>query len=324
MADSHPSTTSCNSKNDKNENNNNNMNQTLLQLNDYKLPVEITNHIISFFVPEAGLCISNDPDYDADLDTIRALLKTNLSVKQEMLRLIFHKPLNIYITNGKRCGCRQQEEFHPLNRLAFLPLVRWNEVKVYFAPKELEFPAHPGMRTCGSAWSSDKDSDIDSAELAQAVKCVADQSSALGNDLLNLRGSSLRTRAVNFKFFFEQLQGGDSVWHLDLVNCMLQRWDWTVADHSGDSPSRPELPHQVYVDISMLDLARLWRGQPTLNQCRHVCLASQHKFLSTPLGWVRGIVWKNRSATTDGKGARIIACVYLRDHDYQHTRDTNP
>ncbi|KIW89572.1 uncharacterized protein Z519_09728 [Cladophialophora bantiana CBS 173.52] len=80
---------------------NGNNNLILLQVNNYRLPQEIILQIVSCFVSEAGLCFSNSPDYDADVSTIRALLKTTLSIKRELLRRILAKPLHIYITSGK-------------------------------------------------------------------------------------------------------------------------------------------------------------------------------------------------------------------------------
>ncbi|OQV02930.1 hypothetical protein CLAIMM_08043 [Cladophialophora immunda] len=240
---------------------------TLLQLNNFKLPNEIISQVISGFVPHAGLCISNDPDYDADLDTIRRLLKTSLDVKQETLRQIFNKPLNVYITNGKRCDCFRMREdspagsssVHPLNRLVYLPLIRWKEVKICFAPKASQTPC-PRIQL-DQKYPGASLPKLYSLELDYAAQCVAAQSKALGCDLWHLRGSFLRLRAVNFKIVFEKLKAGYT-WNLGMVGEMLDFWRWTIADQSGTGPTRLELPQTTYAITNRYRLSRLARDRP--------------------------------------------------------------
>ncbi|KIX95289.1 uncharacterized protein Z520_08806 [Fonsecaea multimorphosa CBS 102226] len=306
MADSNPLTSLSSNKNGTRT-------PTLLQLNDYKLPVEIISHIISFFVPDAGLCISNDPEYDADLDTVRALLKTSLNIKHEALQLIFRKPLNVYITSGKRCGCSGTlyestliSDFHPLKRLVFLPLVKWKEVRVCFAPKESRLLPCPVELASRGSWSHVHNG-FYSAELVKAARCVSRQSNGLAVDMWRLRTSIPRTGAVNFKFVFEKLQGA-SPWHIHMVQNVLRFWEWTMADQSSMDPAPLELPEFIYANIHRDALHYYVRRNPIIDPVRHACLQLQRIFQQRIYGWQRRSIGDD-SLEEDARGlsARVGA-----------------
>ncbi|KAJ9603504.1 hypothetical protein H2200_011690 [Cladophialophora chaetospira] len=105
-----------------------------------KLPAEVISHIISFFVA-GGLTFSTDPQHESDVATIRALLATNLQIKRETLRQIYHQPLFINITNACSCGCFAVEvdrqpvhEVTIVKKILYLPLQKWPELVIRFIP----------------------------------------------------------------------------------------------------------------------------------------------------------------------------------------------
>ncbi len=163
---------------------------TLLALNNYRLPTEIFSQIISHLVPD-GLQISNDPACDSDMTTIRALLKTSIKVKHEMLHQIFRYPLRIHISNGKICGCTRiirGKSTLLLKKISHLPLYRWTSVMISFAPTS---QAESCVSRYIYRWQFEKFVDFLEPEnqdplgwnFIHAVDCVKRQSKQIGDAL---------------------------------------------------------------------------------------------------------------------------------------------
>lgn len=74
------------------------------------LSTEVLLIVVEYFMPRTGISISNDPEKDTDIKTIRALLKTTRWVREEMLKRVFKNPLHLYISSGKRCRCHLLQE----------------------------------------------------------------------------------------------------------------------------------------------------------------------------------------------------------------------
>jgi hypothetical protein len=120
---------------------------------------ELIYQIVTSFVPD-GLRLSNDPDTESDLSTIRAVLKTSRVTRDAMLLRLFKYPLHIHLRSGKRCGCRGGEKHRDsrltpilatifkhktgslepflatdlIEDLSSLPLQKWPSNTVHLAP----------------------------------------------------------------------------------------------------------------------------------------------------------------------------------------------
>lgn len=215
---------------------------------DCKVPDEILLKIIDLFVPSTGICISNDPDQDTDIRTVRALLQTSKKIKGEILRRTFRNPLNVYITNGKRCRCqtlgagRAKNIYRaPLGKIfRRLPLHRWSEVLVRFVPDVLRtaresciLEVQHMLRT--KHLKGDLQA-IQARDMKCAIECITRQSKALGK-IMEGRAYIKQTRAnIKFRFIFDGTQGVDllnesraqPLWTPTAIYGPLWLWHWTT------------------------------------------------------------------------------------------------
>ncbi|KIW88662.1 uncharacterized protein Z519_10708 [Cladophialophora bantiana CBS 173.52] len=106
------------------------------------LPEEITSRVIGCVVGD-GLRVSNGARYDVNLETIRSLLKTSVSIRRETLRQVFRRPLRFCLSGEKTCDCEPLLESigHKecrctllLDKIVRLPLSKWTALVVHFVP----------------------------------------------------------------------------------------------------------------------------------------------------------------------------------------------
>lgn len=105
-------------------------------LDGLRVAPEIFQLILSYLIAD-GLQLSNDPEFESDIETIRSLLGTTRWTRNEILR----RPLTIYITEGGNCGCEAVASMKSHNistpladRIRHIPLHLWPEVVLKIVP----------------------------------------------------------------------------------------------------------------------------------------------------------------------------------------------
>lgn len=217
---------------------------TRSSLDDSRLPEELLFKIIDLFVPRSGISISNDPDYDVYLLTIRSLLQTCYRIKREILSRTFGNPLHIYITNGKRCRCNTLDNTKtyknifraPLGKALRLPLAKWREIAVHIMPTIHQDPrkACP-LEMRALLQQPRKDLDPEIREMKHGLNCVVRQSKALGTIMAGRAYVRKNRKNINWKFVFDETRDFAKcsasreipLWTRNWIFHPLGPWSWT-------------------------------------------------------------------------------------------------
>ena len=220
------------------------------------LPTEIISEIISYSVPRNGLCISNDPDLNADFATINALCKTSCMVRSKVLDRVFKAPLQIYITNSRECRCMFDTKPFLQTRLgkAFaLPLYKWENINVTFAP-ELRASAC-GHRT--GHFLSDEFLDADRAllKLRADLRCICRQSEAFAAAFIKYLNTMRYNSSPRVTFNWDANKGVNDatvsrsipLWESRSLSVPLQGWSWLVW--RSDVQAQINLPAKLLTGI---------------------------------------------------------------------------
>ena len=236
---------------------------------DCKLPDELLLRVLDLFVPRTGICISNDPDCDYYLRTIRSLLQTCYKIKQEILARTFENPLHIYITSGKRCRCQTLSEAKhifktPLGKALRMPFGRWSEVVISFVPAIHQSPRQAcALEVQNMLRALPKAVDPTLHEMRCAMDCVSRQSNAVGK-IMEVRAHVRNNRHnIRFRFRFDGSRGVDEsnasraepLWTKNMMRHPLEAWRWTTAPvprhHSLLPLPLMSLPSSITVALDM-------------------------------------------------------------------------
>ena len=179
--------------------------------NSRHIPAEILSKIISYVVAD-GLVITNGSEYDVNRAAIRSFLKTNKSVKNEMLRQVYSRPLHFYLTNERSCRCPTHSgEFEHddhfctilLVRSWHLPLYKWSALAVHFVHITQEDAGATAVQHDLSIFSQDSPSALNIRQkFHAATKIMKHYSRALAKTLYCDDHLDL---SCKIKFVFENL-----------------------------------------------------------------------------------------------------------------------
>ncbi|KAJ9603514.1 hypothetical protein H2200_011700 [Cladophialophora chaetospira] len=249
-----------------------------------RLPDELLIKIVGLFVTESGICISNDPDYDVHLLTIRSLLQTCYMFRREVLARVFENPIHIYITSGHRCRCKTLKQRKnllkaPLGKALRLPLVKWGEVIIHFVPNVNQNAGKQCLVELPKRLKTPpKDTDVEALEMQSAVDCIARQSFALCMMLRNGRHVKHHQKDIKFSFKFEGTGGVDErntlrerpLWTPKSLFLPLRGWKWTQPPDEPVTqfPRYPPIhvPSEIAIAVSDFERRRWDPATRTLEE----------------------------------------------------------